>query len=60
MTYVSQITMLCTLNLYSAVSHLNLNKTGRIKKNSKEFTNRLLELISEFSKVAGYKDNVQK
>ena len=52
MTYVSQITMLCTLNLYSAVSHLNLNKTGRIKKNSKEFTNRLLELISEFSKVA--------
>ena len=31
MMYVSQITMLYTLNLYSAVGQLYLNKTGRKK-----------------------------
>ena len=29
-------------------------------KNPKEYTPKLLELISEFSKVAGYKINTQK
>ena len=32
MMYVSQIIMLCTLNLYSAVCQLYLNKAGRKKK----------------------------
>ena len=31
MMYVSQSIMLCTLNLYSAVCQLYLNKTGRKK-----------------------------
>ena len=29
MIYVTQIIMLCTLNLYSAVCQLYLNKTGK-------------------------------
>ena len=29
-------------------------------KNPKEFTPKLLDLISEYSKVAGYKINIQK
>ena len=32
MMYVSQIMMLYTFNLYSAVYQLYLNKTGRLKK----------------------------
>ena len=32
MTYVSQITMLYTLNLYSAICQLYLNKTGSKKQ----------------------------
>ena len=34
MVHVSQIMMLSTLDLYSAVCQLYLNKTGRKKKNS--------------------------
>ena len=30
------------------------------KQNSKDSTNKLIELINEFSKVAGYKINIQK
>ena len=32
MTHVCQVIMLCTLNLYSAVRELYLNKIRRIKK----------------------------
>ena len=35
MMYVSQIIMLHTLNLYSAVCQLYLNKTGRKEKKKK-------------------------
>ena len=34
MMYVNQITMLYTLNLYSAVCQLYLNKTGQKNKNN--------------------------
>ena len=37
MMYVSQIIMLYTLNLYSAVCQLYLKKTGRKQKQSKNY-----------------------
>ena len=36
MMYVSQINMLYTLNLYSAVGQLYLNETGRKKQKQKQ------------------------
>ena len=36
MAYVSQIIILCTLNLYSAVCQLYLSKTGRKNNNNKK------------------------
>ena len=47
MMYVSQIIMLYTLNLYSAVCQLHLNKTGRKKFLFKS-------TISEFCNLTGH------
>ena len=42
--YVSQITMLYTLNLYSAVGQLYLNKTGKNKKKEMPAKKQVVEI----------------
>ena len=46
--YVNQIIMLYTLNVYSAVSQLYLNKSGRKKKTKKPPLSKNLLVLSDF------------
>ena len=52
--------MRCFINITSAVSSLFADDMILYIENPKDSTGKLLELINEYSKVAGYKINTQK